>query len=312
MAVVSVGASVQLVLGESRAVSGQSAPWIGPLLALGARASRYAGRAPGRQLVVALSVPSRDFAAALVGCGWVLASEGPTLAAPLTTLRSLEPGVSVRAVNSNFVVAGSFVSLDETVTPARARFAGSYWQVNGIEALAAIERLDEPRKSARPEVGSIGKLAHVDSEWAARLAAPSADLAIVGTASWLDGDFDAWITRAGDSLTPSCIRDLLLPDLGPVATWFTRIYSSARLPEQLPLPADLRCVILDGFGAIKYLGEVEAPVVICILDRSVADDTAAEIVVQLRNTHGEPVLVQGDLGWRVPAGVEAVAFTVPR
>jgi len=240
----------------------------------------------------------------------VLASQSPLLAAPLLTLRQLAPGTSVRAVNSGYVVAGSFSSLDETVFPPRARFAGSYWQVNGIDAIAAIEHLAEPRKSPRPEVGSIGHMAHVDSDWAARLAAPAADLAIVGTSSWLDGDFDAWITRASDSLAPSSIRDLLLPDVGPVATWFTRIYSSARLSEQLPLPADLRCVILDGFGAIKHLGEVDAPVVICILDRSVADDTAAEIVVQLRNTHGEPVLVREDLGWRAPAGVEAVAFTV--
>ena len=69
-------------------------------------------------------------------------------------------------------------------------------------------------------------------------------------------------------------------------------------------------MILDGNGAVKYLAEIEAPVVICVLDRSVADETGAEIVTQLRNSRGEPVSLSGDLGWQPPAAVEALAFTV--
>ena len=42
------------------------------------------------------------------------------------------------------------------------------------------------------------------------------------------------------------------------------------------------------------MAEVEAPVVICILDRSVADETAAEMVVQLRNSRGEPISLDED------------------
>ena len=153
-------------------------------------------------------------------------------------------------------------------------------------------------------------MAGIDKDWEARLAAPAADLAIVGTMTWLKEDFAGFLCRECDDGEPTPIVDLLLPNVGNHATWFTRVYASARFAEQLPLPADVRAVILDGAGAIKYLAEVETRVVICILDRSVADETAAEIVVQTRNTRGEPVSVVADLGWRVPAGVEALAFTV--
>ncbi|WP_258934186.1 hypothetical protein [Nesterenkonia pannonica] len=87
-------------------------------------------------------------------------------------------------------------------------------------------------------------------------------------------------------------------------------FSSARLADLLPLPQDLNAVILDGGGAIKYLGDIEAPVVICVLDRSVADESVAELVMQLRNTRGEPLSLMSDLGWQPPDGVEALAFTV--
>jgi hypothetical protein len=154
-------------------------------------------------------------------------------------------------------------------------------------------------------------MAGLDKDWEARIAAPAADLAIVGTMTWLREDFTAFLSRECDGGEPTPIADLLLPNLGNVATWFTRVYASARFAEQLPLPTDVRAVILDGAGAIKYLAEIEAPAVICIVDRSVADETAAEIVVQMRNTRGEPLSIVGDLGWRAPAGVEALAFTAP-
>jgi len=88
------------------------------------------------------------------------------------------------------------------------------------------------------------------------------------------------------------------------------VYASSRFAEQLPLPTEVRCALLDGRGAINYLAEIEASAVICVLDRSVADETAAEMIVQLRNTRGEPFSLRQDLEWFPPAGVEALAFTV--
>lgn len=304
------GPPVRLALSDSREEAGHAAPWIGPLLALGTRAARYSKHHSRRQLIIAVSVPRRDFAAALIGCGWVLASEAPTLPTPLEALRAMEPGTPVRAVNSRHVVTGSFSALNEATNPPRARFAGSTWQIEGIRALAALCEPEQPARDLRPEPGSIEHMAHLDITWDARLALPTADLAIVGTMKWLAEDFEAYVSRPGDGLRPSCIRSLLLPDFGRPATWYTRVYASSRFAEQLPLPKEVRCALLDGRGAINYLAEIEASAVICVLDRSVADETAAEMIVQLRNTRGEPFSLRQDLEWFPPAGVEALAFTV--
>lgn len=303
------GSPVRLVLSESPDEVGFAAPWIGPLLALGTRAARYVARVSGRQLVIAISVPKRDFAASLIGCGWVLASEAPALADPLETLRSLQPGVPIRAVNNHHVVAGLFQGLDETLNPPRAQFADSTWQVDGIRALTTLAVLEQTERTLRPDPGSIELMARLDVAWDARLAQPAADLAIVGTSKWLNEDFGAYLSTEGDARPPRSVGSLLMPNVGRVATWFTRVFASSRFAEQLPLPTDLTAVILDGSGAVKYLTEIETPVVICILDRSVADETATELVVQMRNTRGEPVSLS-DLGWPPPVGVETLAFTV--
>jgi hypothetical protein len=281
------------------------------LVALGTRVARFVRDRPNQQLVTVLSVPKRDFAAALIGCGWVMAAEAPILGDPLETLRSITSGTPIRVVTEREVITGLFWSLDEARDPPRVRFAGSTWLADHFQALAVLPELGAPERIPRPQPGSLGQLAHLDQDWEARLAAPATDLAIVGTVAWLKEDFKAHLNRDGGGTAPTLIRDLLLPNTGRLATWFTRVYPSARLAELVPLPKDLRSVILDGAAAVKYVAEMEAPALICILDRSVADETAAEMLVQLRNTRGEPISIQHDLGWRAPTGIEALAFTVP-
>ena len=300
----------RLALSESPGQRGRAKDWIGPMVALGSRAAHHHRKAGDRQLVIALSVPKRDFAATLIGCGWVLASKAPMLPDPLFTLKGIKPGQPLRAVNSRHVITETFSSLNEATDPPQVQFAGSTWQVDGIRALAALAELDTPEKELRPEPGSIEHMAHLDLTWDARLALPAADLAVIGTLKWLEQDLNTYLAKENDTHRPSSIRSLLKPKTDKVATWFTRLFSSARLADQLPLPKDLNAVILDGNGAISYLGEIETPVAICVLDRSVADETAAELVTQLRNTRGEPLSLSDDLDWRPPQGVEALAFTV--
>lgn len=303
-------ARTQLALSERRDKHGFVAQWIGPLIALGTRAARYYRKAVDRQLVIVLSVPKRDFAAALIGCGWVLASEAPALASPLETLRRMQPGQPMRAVNSSQIISGTFSSLDEDTVPPRAQFAGVWWQVDKIRALAALKELNTEARELRPEPGSLEHMARLHLDWDTRLAYPAADLAIVGTLNWLEQDFDAYLSKEADGLPPSYIESLLKPMNAKAATWYTRLFASARLADHLPLADDLNAVILDGNGAIKYLGDIEAPVVICVLDRSVADETSAELAMQLRNTRGEPLPLWESLGWTPPTSVEALAFTM--
>ncbi|EBM0725669.1 hypothetical protein XE97_25245, partial [Salmonella enterica subsp. enterica serovar Senftenberg] len=146
----------------------------------------------------------------------------------------------------------------------------------------------------RPHIGGLGVLAHLDGSWDARLAASETDLAIVGARVWLEDDLKAFLAVDGIEMPRTnallndaakaqekgkaykvgfghgALLDLVLPELPKSATAFSRTYPASRFAEQLPLPGDLRAVVLDGNGAIRYLAEIEAPVVICILDRSVA------------------------------------------
>lgn len=323
-----------LAISEEPVGQASAAAWIGPLVALGARASRFAAKESERQLIIAISVPRRDFAAVLIGCGWIMASPSPQLASPLDTLRKLEPQTPVRVVTEEKVISDFFLRLNESVHPPRLQLRGSQWQVPRIRAIAVLNELPAPSHMRRPSPGVLARLARLETTWDARLAAPAADLAVVGTLTWLWQDLKAFVSRPGEPMAIPETRDMrrrragsskeahagedacndlsgaLLPQTKNAATWFTRLYASARFADQPPLPEDVQAVVLDGSGAIKYLTEIEAPVVLCILDRSVADETAAEIVVQLRNTRGERVSIREDLGWCPPAGVEALAFTV--
>ena len=337
MAASSAPARIGLALAENPLSVAAAAPWIGPLLALGTRASRFFQNGSNRQLIIGLSVPRRDFAATLIAAGWVMARPAPLLLDPMAVLRDAEPGTVLRIVTKRDVVLDRFVRLNQEKDPPRLHLASSQWQVSLIQAVQPVEGLkfEGPVRMARPEAGAIGRLARLHDGWDARLASPTVDLAIVGTRTWLDEDLDAFLSRVGDAETGhpreliddltrarekgkpykvavghGALLDVVLPRSHKTSTWFTTVYSAARLADNLPLSGELNAAILDGSGAIKYLTEIETPVVICILDRSVADETAGELMVQLRNTRGEPISLAEDLGWRPPAGVEALGFTV--
>lgn len=303
------GPTVLLSLAESRETEPVRSAWIGPLLALGTRLSRKSESFSGQQLIVAISVPSHEFAAVLVGSGWALGRPPTqTTTDPLTVLRTASIGSHYRAVNAAYVISGQFQGLDQSHGSPRITLAGR-WSIDRFVAIAPIAEQDPAERMPRPAIGSIGRMTGIARDWEQRLVAPAADLAIVGTKSWINQDLEAVLARDDDA-DGDAIETLLLPKTDRSATWFTRIYSSSGFADQLPLPDDLNLVILDGQGAIKYLNDILVPIVVCIFDRSVADETAAEQVVQLRNSRGEPVSLRNQLGWSAPAGVEAFAFTV--
>jgi hypothetical protein len=305
-------AHTTLGLAELPAGPVYTARWIGPLVALGARAWRSLAKMSGKQLVITVTVPRRDFTAALVGCGWLMAHPAPTLRPPIEALRGLAPGTAVRIVTDGVMGTSVFRSLDEGNGPARARMEGGVgWLIDKINAVSALLEFDRPERAARPLPGIAEQFAGLDRDWDARLACPPTDLAIVGTRAWLLEDARAYLTVEGrTSAAPSQMSALLLPKGMQPAIWSTRLYSSAGFADQLPLPSEIQAVILDGAGAIKYLDEVEAPIVVCVIDRSIADETAAEFIVQRRNAGSEPVAI-ASLGWSSVPGIEALAFEVP-
>jgi hypothetical protein len=305
-------AAIRLALSEEAFGVAEPAPWIGPLVALGKLVSRYAGQLSGRQLVVVISVPQRDFTAVLISCGWMLASPAPLLDPPLETMRQLTRGVPIRMVTEREVITDHFSELDERQGTPRLHLMRSRWQADKIRALAVLNNLEAAERQERPTCGSVGALARITESWDSRLCKPPQDLAIVGTLAWLGNDLGAFLTRDGNGPhVPTRLASFVLPTYQRAATWSTRLLAASKLADKLPLPTEIRAVVLDGSGATKYLAEIESQVVIVILDRSSTDETASEIVVQLRNTRGAHLSVRDDLGWPPPVGIEALAFTVP-
>lgn len=307
---------VLLALAESDQASIATARWIGPIVALGGMARRYAARLNHRQLVIALSVPRRDFAAVLLACGWVISAPEPKLRPPHELLPTLTPGTPVRAMTREYVFEDFFERLKTGAEP-EVHFQRSRWMAPHLTAITPLSSLSEPRRDTVPVLGALGRWAALGRSWYNRVISSSADLALIGTASRIRADLDVRVVPQpaggqGDAHPISehdSIKGLLLPHGTNTSVRFSTIHAAARLADELPLPSVTRAVILDGYGAIKYLAEIESPFVFCILDRSIANEISADLLVHYRNSRGEPVSLTEAIGWLAPAGVEAFAFT---
>ncbi|PPH29785.1 hypothetical protein [Rathayibacter sp. AY1F9] len=281
--------------------------WAGSYLALGARLARHADSLDRKQLIVVISVPRRDYVATLVGAGWTLTRPVPTGAGnPLQVARDGGSHAWYRALNASYVYIGELSELNEAVSPARVRYAGSHFKVASFLRMAPAPALDSERREERVQPGSILRYTRAIESWDDRLVAPAQDLALVGTESRLRADLEAELCRLGES-DGDRLDTLLKPWRRGAATWFSRIYSSATLEEA---PSGYKAVLLDGQGAIKYIAEILSPVVVCVIDRSVADETQAESLVNMRRTEGTTVDVADLLGWRPPVGIEIMGFEV--
>ena len=287
-------------------------PFIGAFVSLGSLLRGYLSRFEGRQLVVALSVPCRDYAAALIGAGWVLSAPAPALDEPIDVFRNADRQTYLRAVTETKIVTGVFSQLDETRTPPRVLMGGKNLMVDRYKAVAVLDDACDNIEGSVPEPGFLAALTGAATTWLERIAAPPQDLALVGTARWFADDLAARVGNgAAGGATGTPLANYVLPIREKAATWATAVIPPARLSEGHMIPSHCTAAVLDRYGAIKYLDDVTAPVAICIVDRSVADDSAAEAVIQARVSNSRPVSLKDDLCWQPPIGVEALAFTVP-
>jgi hypothetical protein len=285
--------------------------FIGAFVSLGSLLRRYVRNLSRRQLIVAISVPRRDYVAALIGAGWMVSAPSPALDPPLEVFRRTSPGSCLRAVTEHEVVTGTFTCLNETRSPARVITGGKMVMVDSFRAVSPIASSTENRRSGVPEPGFLGELSGASSSWLERIACPPADLALVGTPKWLLSDLAALVGNGADGQdagTP--LMNYVLPELPTSATWSTPVIASARMREGNPIPPACALVVLDRYGAIKYLDDVTVPIAVCIIDRSVADDSAAELVIQARVSGSTPISLVDELRWRPPTGIEALGFTV--
>lgn len=296
-----------IVLGDHPPGPLIAAPWAGPLIALGARLARQIPSPGDGQLVVALTVPERDLAAVLVGCGWTLTRPAKELGIPADVAATLAYGTPVRMVTDHYVVGGPFYDIQDGPTGPRIHAYGT-WELKHVRGLVAVPDLSEHRYGKRDITlpGTFAGKTGQSASWAARQCDPRRDLAILGTKLWLGDDMTACIGWGSAGLADE-ISAILLPDTDMSPTWATRIYS-AQLIQELDLPSDLSLVVLDGASAIRWLPVVESPVVVAVIDRQATDETTSEMVMQVRARSG--LVLLDTLGWQPPAGIEALVFRV--
>ncbi|MFL1592768.1 hypothetical protein NQ854_07690 [Rhodococcus ruber] len=288
-----------------------TAPWIGAFVVLGSMLRHYLPQVGHRQLVLAISVPRRHYAAALIGAGWVLSSPAPKLAEPIDVFRSADSSTYLRAVTDKLILTGRFLNLEENRRDPRVLTGEKLLPVARHKAVVELDGATQTVIGQVPSPGFLAEFTGAAATWLERLASPPMDLALIGTARWLRQDLDAVIGNGADGGTDGTpLAAYVLPDDDDAATWSTPVIPSARLSEGETLPKACRTAILDGYGAIKYLNDITVPIVVCVVDRSIADESAAETIIEARLSNSQPISVVKDLRWNPPRAVEALAFTV--
>jgi hypothetical protein len=215
-------------------------PWIGSFVALGSLLRRYLSKLEGRQLVLAVSVPCRDYVAALIGSGWMLSSPAPVLDEPLAVFEASDRSTCLRAVTEKSIVTGRFTSLEAHSSGLRVRTGGKFLPVDRYRAVTMLDGECESAVGEVPAGGYLADLTGASASWLERLAVPPMDLALVGTSKWLREDLEALIgdgAAEGASGTP--LGTYVLPFEPRAATWSTPIISASRLGEGEALPESL-------------------------------------------------------------------------
>lgn len=298
----------RVVLLDDKESTAVDAPWAGPLLALGARLARQRRPGPGSRLLVALTVPVRDLAAALIATGWVLTR--PVAAPPPVkqVLQSLEPNTPVRMITGVELIADRFFGYDVVDGRHRVRVGASGWLLDKVDILVPAPGLEDSRfrRVDLAVPGSLVASAGRVSDWRAAQVACGAEVVFVGTKSWLVAEMAIQVGTDDSVLDPNSLGDLLRPDDGIRPAWASAILPAARFEEAV-VPPEARLAMLDGGSAIGWLNDLTTDFAVAVIDRSVADDFAAESVIQLRSMGGTPILLDS-LGWRPPPGIEALAF----
>ena len=216
----------------------------------------------------------------------------------------------MRAVTDNRIVTGRFSHLEVHSSAVRVFTGGKCFPVDRFRAVSVLNTDVESTVSDVPACGYLAKLSGAATTWHARLAAPPMDLALVGTNKWLREDLQASIGTGASVDDSAKLGTYILPYDERAATWSTPVIAAVRLGEGEVLPESCIAVILDRYGAIKYLNDITVPIVVCIVDRSVADESAAETIIEARQNNSRPVAVVDELQWRPPTAVEVLAFTV--
>ena len=286
-------------------------PWAGSLVGLGARLARMRKSSNEAQTIVVITLPQRNLAASLIACGWILTSSDTKSLVQLDKLNELVVGRDIRLSTDKYLVSGRLNAVELDGPDPRLRVGPSAWKIEKVTAVSQAPDGVPSTKIEIPPVNDLAEMAGWGLDWSQRLVCGNPEVLIVGTLKWLEEDLDVCWRRSTSTLTQRPMRQIVMPRSEECPSSFLDAKSAAVLAEELPLDDELDLVILDGAPAIRYLNEITSPTVVCIIDRSMADETAQESILQRRNTRGQPFSVREELKWPVPVEFEALGFKVP-
>lgn len=300
-----------LVLREPGITGATSAPWAGGLLALGARLARQARLPSDRRLVVALALPTRDLAAVLIATGWVLARPVEASLSPAESLATLEPGVPVRMLVGTKLMTDRYWGTRTVRGSTQVHVGPSFWQLDKVKHLAAAPEVDDQQfgRHQLPNPHSLPALAGREASWWAEQVSSPREVALVGARSIIDAECQFMIGYGGRDAELDRVDDLLRPFSDHRSACGSLIVPASSVDVR-GVPSTARLVVADGNSAVGRLADMAAESVVAVLDRSIADEFAADSVLRLRSM-GTPMPLES-LGWAPPAGVEALAFEVWR
>lgn len=306
------GARPKFELRDKRVCSAREpAQWAGRLLATGGSISRKL-RNPNVQTVVVLSVPTREYASALVAAGWLLNHVHAVPMNALTALELVEPGTPVRLVSGSKVVADRFNGSEVVDDQLRIRVAGRAWPAASVQWVLPDSRLREDQYGdfAIPTAGAVAKLAGKLTSWAPAHCSADSIVTIVGPKSEIESELETEIGLGGGSEAFNSLNQLVRPKVAHCGLWWSSIFTG-QTPEPPEIPSESELVILDGASAVRWLNTIESKAVVCILDRSrdTAGTSSAEYSVVQARAGGRPI-DPALLGLSSMEGIETMAFEV--
>lgn len=286
-----------------------AAPWAGKLIAFGARLARVPPRR-GVQLVAVITVPTREYAALLVGAGWIL-TQPKRFPTPVGDVApALRTRDRVRAVIGNHLVTGQFRRLHSSGGLECIQIGPSSWPLSYIQHLAVDNELTERRDGKReiPRMGSLVSRSSLAASWPECYSSGSVSLSLVGIGARFHSDLGLEIGWADTEEPLDRLSDILRLDDGSSSPcWAAEIIpGSSDVMDELDPRTQL--TILDGNSGIRWLESLLSPIVVCIVDRSTESDELDDIILASRASGR--VRLPSHIGWPGAAGIEVMTYEV--
>lgn len=270
----------------------------------------------GRRLTVAITVPDRTMAAALIAAGWSAAQLPPrSISLRSRSLREIPINSPVRFATNSEIIQGTFQRWFEKRGKKQIAISGRRWAVEEPYAIWQLKTEiassniclpdGEPFRSKRVSLGPFSIWESTPRSELLWAVFPRENRMIVGTKSRIEPELEMFLTSTS---TDSRIQlgDLLQIDSSDRFSWGTRLIGVRSAHETLAefKSSSSSLVVLDGAGAAENINVSNASVTIAIFDRRRMDCTPFEFYSDYRANRADPVGLSSELNWQPHPALE--------